>query len=674
MRGLKLTAVPSTSAEMYKEFTRRWNIARRVQIMSVLLGTWNFNDEPVNAEFLRRLGRGLVRYGPDGEFIRLDGALGMLYRPFHTTAQSRLEHQPVESVAGNLIVWDGRLDNREELLSELGRDSTYCDQPDAEIASAAFDRWNTDCFRKLVGDWAISIWSPYERSLVLARDYIGVKQLFYYANPNRVLWCNHLAPLVLCGDRFALCDEYIAGYLAFSAEAHLTPYRNVNCVPPGAFVRIRHANLAIHPHSTVNTQLTLRYRTDAEYEEHYRHFFRQAVRRRLRTDSPILADLSGGLDSSAVVCMADNIFSNSQIDTFSLYDTSESEDDDFPYFAKVCQERGKQGFRFDLSGVGDSLSFTYPNFVASPGFGCRKEIGMALSRVLEQREYRVLLVGGSGDEMNGQTLDPRLQMAELVLRLRWSELAKQLIAWSLLIRKRPWIQLLLQTLLELAPPAVRAKSTDYAMFGPWVDSGFAQRNGQACRPIGTKGTWICRPHTQHAENNIAMISRRLTSMEPSPIERRYPYLDQQLVEFLVGVPLSQLLRPGDRRSLMRRALSQILPTEILNRRTKAQSTRYFCRTLDKHWSEIKSAYISPASADYGYIDRDRILEALLKMKNGHFSHYSMGLLNALSLEFWLRDVESRGVICTRPHGAFGKGRPDSHLDTERQAFTSRALG
>ncbi len=181
--------------------------------MSVQAGIWNTAGEPVNREVLARISQSLAEYGPDDKITYFDGPLGMLYRPFHTTLESRGERQPHLSAGGKVITWDGRLDNRDELAPQLCNDLTD-DRSDVAIVAAAFDRWGAKCFAGLIGDWALAIWDPCLEELILARDYIGIRQLFYYPKPKRIMWCNHLVPLALCGDQFTLCEEYIAGYLA----------------------------------------------------------------------------------------------------------------------------------------------------------------------------------------------------------------------------------------------------------------------------------------------------------------------------------------------------------------------------------------------------------------------------------------------------------------------------
>ncbi len=621
--------------------------------MSVQAGMWNLDGESVDREFLVQTSQSLSEYGPDGEWTCFNGPVGMLYRPFHTTPESRLERQPRISESGKILTWDGRLDNRDELIKQLVN-VLKDDQTDVAIVAAAVDRWGTDCFAKLVGDWALAIWDPREQQLTLARDYIGIRHLYYYPEARRILWCNHLAALAMCGDRLSLCDEYVAGYLAADPDAHLTPYAEIHSVPPGKFVQIRLTKTAIRPYWVFNPKLKTRYEKDAEYEEQYRHLFRQSVRRRLRTDSSVLADLSGGFDSSSIVCIADDVLCKEgavapRVDTFSLYDSNEPGEDDLPHLARVEDKRGRAGFHSDMRSTGDSLVFEYPTFVASPVFTGRTEVQVAVQGVLKRCEYRVGLSGQGGDDVNGQGLDPRAQMADLVLQLRFVELARQLTAWSLLIRKRPWIHLFFQTLTQLAPLSLRAALADHGKVEPWVTHTFAKEHRMSAHQVQTVlGLGFLRPTDRDAVQTIASLSQQMTNAGPSIIEKRYPYLDQNLVEFLMTIPRDQLLRPGQRRHLMRRALADILPSEILARKTKASANRCYSISLEKHWAKVESVFCDPVSSRLGYVDKDRIREALLALKTGQSSPYVVRLLRAVSLEFWLRDAEARGVISTQP--------------------------
>src|SRR5580692_3164246 len=129
--------------------------------MSVQAGVWNFDGKPVDRRLLTQFTESLKNQGPDGESCYVAGSTALLYRPFHTTLESRREKQPHRSGRGFVITWDGRLDNGHDLIAELGL-QRETSPTDVAVVAAAFDRWETDSFRRLIGDWAVSIWKPLE--------------------------------------------------------------------------------------------------------------------------------------------------------------------------------------------------------------------------------------------------------------------------------------------------------------------------------------------------------------------------------------------------------------------------------------------------------------------------------------------------------------------------------
>jgi asparagine synthase (glutamine-hydrolysing) len=614
--------------------------------MSVQAGIWNFDGAPVDRTILDTISAQTAEYGSDGEAMHIDGSVGMLYRSFHTTFESRKEQQPHLFGHGKVMTWDGRLDNRGELISEMPLNP---ESGDASIVAAAFERWGMDSFKKLIGDWALSIWNPHERELILARDYIGIRQLFYYAKPHGITWCSHLAPLALCGDQFTLSHKYIAGYLTSCPDADLTPYSEIRSVPPAASLCFRGSKSLARTYWAFNPTPAIRCKSDREYEECFRHLLRSSVRRRLRTDTPILAELSGGLDSSSIVCMADDIRAKENlnakcIDTFSYYDSKEPEDNDRIHVAIIEEWRGRSGSSADLLGSGSSLPLLSDSFCATPGFGSRAEIKHALSRLLEARRYGVLLSGVGGDEVNGQVLDPCIELATQLAHFQLRKAAKHLVAWSMLMR-RPLLQLLFRSLAQFLPVSLRVWLTQAGRLEPWIGRHFASTYHLRTRQVQTMdGWWFSRPHIRDAVDTFIRLSKRMTYVAPSVIEPRYPYLDRDLVEFLLTVPFDQLLRPGDRRSLMRRALKEFLPEAILQRRTKASNVRCYSAALEQNWDLVNNIFSAPLISHLGYVHRDYFVQALVAMKNGQLPPNVVRLLKALSLELWLANPHTRKVL------------------------------
>ena len=129
----------------------------------------------------------------------------------------------------------------------------------------------------------------------------------------------------------------------------------------------------------------------------------------------------------------------------------------------------------------------------------------------------------------------------------------------------------------------------------------------------------------------------------APEEARYPFLDQTLIEFILSIPADQMLRPGERRSLMRRSLAGIVPQEILSRRTKQVGQRTPMLILEKYWNELQTIFQTPLSSSLGYIHEAELLKTICDARAGK----NVPLVRALwtiSLEYWLRDLAARGLL------------------------------
>lgn len=621
--------------------------------MCVQYGIWHLDQRPISSDFLGKVNRLISPFGPDGNGSYVQGPLGMLHRAFHTTRESRLGRQPYVSSRGNVMTWDGRLDNIRELKRQL-QIAFLMGTADVAAAMAAYERWGTACFHKLVGDWALSVWDSEKRALILAKDCTGTRHLHYSMTSDRVTWCTVLEPLVLlAGLPPSLNEEWLASYLAHFPEAHQTPYAGIKSVPPGTFVSIKDGTASGHTYWSIDPNRQTRYRTDAEYEEHFRDVFAEAVRRRLRSDSPVLAELSGGMDSSSIVCMADRVITQGKaetprLDTISYYDDREPNWNERPYFTKVEEMRGRPGFHLDV-GQSSCLAFVpLPDssvFCPLPGFDHRGfEFAQRKREYMEVNGHRVVLSGIGGDENLGGIPTPIPELADLLVRGRLIELAHQLKAWSL-VKKQPWVHLLFETLRDFLP----LKTADSPA---WLGRAFVRRHrsiflhhAPRTRALGPL------PSYQFGVNTLALLRRQLGISAPSTVgcyDVSYPYLDRDLLEFVYSVPRDQIVRPGQRRSLMRRALAGVVPDEILNRRRKAYVSRGPLARVESAWPVLLALTEQMISGSLGLVDVKRFSEALQKARHGQADQL-LFLLRTVKLELWLRHLSDRGITC-RPCG------------------------
>ncbi len=620
--------------------------------MSVQFGRWNVDGRPVDRDYLEKAKVLLAPYGPDDGGSYHQTNLGIIYHAFHTTNESRREKQPHVLSSGSVLTWDGRLDNRTDLLREL-RGALTASSTDVSIAAAAYEEWGTKCFARLTGDWALTIWNPNNLSLLLAKDVIGARHLYYALNKGQVTWSTILDPLVLLeGKTFVLEEEYIAGWLSFFPATHLTPYVGIHSVPPASFVLVCGEKHTVSKYWDFDPCRRVRYRTDPEYEEHFRAVFAQSVRRRLRSGTPVLAELSGGIDSSTIVCVADALIAqraaeSSMVDTVSYYNASEPNWNERPYFEKVEEQRGRTGCHINFDSP-DLYDFELGNgrFAATPEFcGRCPGVEAKLAAWMVTHKNRALLSGTGGDEVTGGVPTPIPELGDLLAARRLGTLAGCLRAWALHQRK-PWLHLLFETLRSFCPPAIAALPL-HQRPAPWLDDPFVRRYRDAFH--GYESRWKFFGAPPSFQENLATLDaiRRQLACTPAPkevlCEKRYPYLDRDLLEFLYAIPRDQLVRPGQRRALMRRALVGIVPEEILNRKRKAFVVRAPMAAVSAASPKLVEMSYSLVCSSLRIVDANGLRDALAAVVNGQQIAVT-ALMRTLSLEYWLRDLERRELV------------------------------
>jgi asparagine synthase (glutamine-hydrolysing) len=611
--------------------------------MSVQFGRWNLDGEPVDNKYLQRVSSMIAPYGPDGGGSYKRENVGILYHAFHTSKESHQAVQPCVLKSTAVLTWDGRLDNRDSLMGQLP-EKLPSHSPDVAIVAAAYEHWGTGCLAKLLGDWALAVWSVADRCLILAKDFVGTRHLYYSVEKEHVTWSTILDPLVLlAGHSFELEEEYIAGWLSFSPAPHLTPYAGIQSVPPSCFVRVEKGASGSERYWDFDARNKIRYRNDREYEEHFREVFANSVQRRIRSDKPVVAELSGGMDSSSIVCMADSIIARGlaatpRLDTVSYYDDSEPNWNERPYFSRVEQKRGRSGAHIDVSPQ-NSCSFEYDNRFA-PLPDSHKNPSKAVrqfTEYLDSQGNRVLLSGVGGDEVLGGVPTPIPELADLLITMRIRVLARQMLTWAL-VKRTP----LLHLIAEIGSPFLPARLQGVPKYKQppiWLQSGFVKRQRLALQGYGTRLRFFgALPSFQENLKALDALRRQFATSTVSPrplVEKCYPYLDRDLLEYLYAIPREQIVRPGQRRSLMRRALTGLVPDELLNRKRKAFVTRSTMIAVCSASSVLAGAGQSMVAGSLGILDPTVFTQELNKVRSGRDLPIAP-IMRTMEIEFWLR--------------------------------------
>ena len=202
--------------------------------MSIICGVRKPLGGTVRQQDVLCLAAATERYARDGTSSVALGRIGMGFQPFHTHERSNLERQPLIDRRGNMIALDGRIDNHPELCKLLGLSQN--DTSDSDIVLSAFIRWGDACFSKLVGDWALALWSASEQVVYLVRDHAGSRSLYFKNGGSSLQWSTCLETFFGGGEAYSLDEEYAARYLRSQPILDLTPYRGIRSVPPAHYL------------------------------------------------------------------------------------------------------------------------------------------------------------------------------------------------------------------------------------------------------------------------------------------------------------------------------------------------------------------------------------------------------------------------------------------------------
>jgi asparagine synthase (glutamine-hydrolysing) len=266
----------------------------------------------------------LSHRGPDAggvyyeEDERMNIALG--HRRLSIIDLSEAANQPFISASGRYVmVFNGEVYNYREIAQSLGLQNRLRTHSDTEVVLESFAELGASAITKWNGMFALAIWDKQERRLMLIRDRIGKKPLYYYWDEKTLLFASELKAFAGIGLPLTISREAIATYLNIGyIPQPLSVYNEISKLPPGSFLELAEGNIRVerywNPENAIHTPLVL---SDRDAKEQLKELLISSVRYRMASDVPYGAFLSGGVDSSLVVAVAQSL-SGIPVKTFSI--------------------------------------------------------------------------------------------------------------------------------------------------------------------------------------------------------------------------------------------------------------------------------------------------------------------------------------------------------------------
>jgi asparagine synthase (glutamine-hydrolysing) len=499
-------------------------------------------------------------------------------------------HQPMASSDGRYwIVYNGEVYNYLELRSELeSYGYTFRTNTDTEVILVAYQQWGIECLSRFNGMWAFALWDGHEQRLFLARDRFGVKPLYYVHEGGKFAFASEIKALVgRHGRPFEPEDgviyRYLVGGLLPSPQAGETFFKGVQSLPPGHWLVVRPDGVvAKQRYWTLPINPTGESSRDAAVViGSYRELFIDAVRLRLRADVPVGTCLSGGVDSSSIVCVVNRLMAEGgltaeqigrQQKTFSaVYDTAGPYNERV-YIEKVLQATGAEGnFTFPTAErLRDSIErliwYQDEPFPSTSIFAqwC------VMSKVRE-RGVTVLLDGQGADETLGGYRPFGVILADLIRQMKLGRALSEIRAihartdvsvWPFLVRAlvyqlpESWIQFLLRQRALLNASVLQPDFAATWRTTEWpLPEGLRDLDSHLRFQVQESSL----PHLLRYEDRNSMAFS---------IEARLPFLDYRLVQFAFGEASRWRIRQGWTKWILREAMRGIVPDEILWRKDK----------------------------------------------------------------------------------------------------------
>lgn len=633
-------------------------------------GVWSAQSSGLSIDQLRTMTDSIRHRGPDDQGLWISPAaqksnhlVDSWWTPGVALGFRRLSiidldtgRQPMANEDGSVrLVFNGEIYNYRELRHRLeGASHRFSSQSDTETIVHLYEDLGTDCFKHFNGMFAIAIWDSKKDRLILARDRLGKKPLFYWHNKDQLYFASELKALrSVPGFPQAIDPGAIDAYLTYQYIPHpMTIYQGVHKLPPGHFLVFENGRVEIQRYWDIDWSYESPLGIDDAKSE-LRHRLTAAVERRLCSDVPLGAFLSGGIDSSLVCAIAQKLL-GTPLRTFAI-GFSEADFDETQYAAAVAKHLGTEHERFEVQpdavGILDAVVDHYDE-----PFSDSSAVPTWYLCELTRRSVTVALSGDGGDELFGG-----------YERYRALQLSEQLQSWmpvgwlsrSRLIRSLPdssarrsvlrrirrfcealgqsspkrymnWIQIFgEESRIQLYQDSFIESLPDQDPFAflerAWSQANPKKRDPMSCAMAADLQTYIpCDLMTK-----VDMASMRHS------LEARQPFLDYTLVEWAMSLPLNLKMHRGRGKWLLRETFKDELPAEI--------------------WTRPKMGFGIPIAKWFRTSLKDRTIDALMgsdarchrifrpeavsQLVNEHMQgrvNQGYRLWNLLVLELWLR--------------------------------------
>jgi len=616
--------------------------------MCGIAGIFYFDGTRVGPDLIQTMCQKLVHRGPDDSGIYIESNIGLGHRRLSIIDLSSKARQPMFNENETVIlVFNGEIYNFVELRDSLIRlGHRFQSKTDSEVIIHLYEDYGVGCLEYLEGMFAFVIWDKKKRQLFLARDRLGKKPLYYSLSKNRIVFASEINALKTISDiDFSIDFEALDLYLEYQfIPSPWTIYKGIRKVHPAHYILVDPKKFSTKQYWDVNycKKLNISFPQAVEEAEEK---IQQAVKKRMISDVPLGALLSGGVDSSIVVYFMSKL-SNGSVRTFSAGFKEESFNE-LPYAQKVSQTCKTQHYELIVT---SNIQNDLPKIVSQYGepFADKSMVPSYYICQEARQHVTVALTGDGGDELCLGYDKYKLRRAiktymKLPVKLRM----KFLGSVGFLLNKSS----LKQKIIRSVMPEYKVLSWDdfwwehfklklyNEEFRKNLNSGFGQeRIGNF---ISKMDISACESEEKLLWADIhnylpddLLVKMDVASMAHS-LEVRSPFLDHKVIEFFAQIPLKYKLYKGESKYILKKIAEKYLPAEVIYRK-KMGFGMPVSQWVKEDFLGLLHNYVVENMALWDLFSKDYFFKVLYQHKKGLANH-GQRIWAMLVLGIWLKE-------------------------------------
>jgi asparagine synthase (glutamine-hydrolysing) len=613
-------------------------------------------SKKVDPSLIDRMTSVLNHRGPDDRGVYAEANVGLGHQRLSIIDLSSAGHQPMTNEDNSIrIVYNGEIYNFDDLRKELeAKGHVFRSQTDTEVIIHLYEEEGTDCVCRLRGMFAFAIWDFRQQQLFLARDRAGKKPLVYASADGAFLFASEIKSLLKDpAVNTQVNPEALHHYLTYQyVPGPQTIFKGIHKLPPAHRLVLRNGKITLNRYWNLSYSGKLKLAGLSDYKEKFRDVFCEAVKIRMRSDVPLGAFLSGGIDSSATVAVMSR-FANAPIKTFAI-GFEESDFNELQYARTVAQQFQTEHTEFvvkpDALKILPKIIWHYDEPFADPS-----AIPTYYVSKLTREHVTVALNGDGGDESFAgyeRYIANRLAavyakipfcLREKIIKKAVNRLSYREYRWSFSRRLKRFINGIAEE-----PAASYVQWLCY-FNNEMKESLYAQSFSQQVTAFDSVALTAEMYDKSDADNLLEktlfadvmlylpydlLVKVDIASMAHS-LEARSPFLDHKVMEFAASLPASLKLRGLQTKYILKKAFEDLLPKQILYRKKMGFGVpllRWFQHELKPVAYDI---LLDHRTTDRGYFKRDAV-KLLLDEHAGLQADHSYRIWALLLLELWHR--------------------------------------